>query len=227
MLYPKWVTAKRQLYLVKLFLDGGLRCQQGHINCPIVEHYLHTEYKLSSVTQAENRPCYKADGEPLKDKYGNQLYITVYKSIPDLQTKHSLKTMYESKSDTAIKNWIVDDRERKQLDWLAERKAIHALNEKPYHNGRFGSVSSVIWHESQPIYYLECIGMNGLTLQPFAKVKMAGSYFHLYVDLGDILRKVSKNRKRKAIRYNKPLGDSIQSQVNDLIMNSVQHYLNH
>ena len=42
--------------------------------------------------------------------------------------------------------------------------------------------------------------MNGLTLKPFAKVKLSSSYEYLYVDLGTSLRAVSKNKKRKAIR---------------------------
>jgi len=93
--------------------------------------------------------------------------------------------------------------------------------------GRFNGVSSDIWHDSQPIYYLESMGMDCLKLKPFAKVKLSSSYQHLYVDLGDSLKSVSKNRKRKAIRYNKPLPQSANDIVSKLIIEAVKDYLNY
>ena len=125
-----------------------------------------------------------------------------------------------------IKTWVEVDREEAVALWERERKALHTLNEKRLPlRGRFNNVSSVIWHETQPIYYLESIGMNGLTCKPFAKVKMASSYYHLYIDLGDCLKTVSKHKKRKAIRYHKPLPQSVDELIRDKIANAVKHYL--
>ena len=45
-----------------------------------------------------------------------------------------------------------------------------------------------IFHDKQPLYYLEALGISGLKLQPFAKVKIASSYMRLYIDLGNSLR---------------------------------------
>ena len=105
---------------------------------------------------------------------------------------------------------------------------MHSLNEKRLPlRGRFNNISSEIWHSQQPIYYLESMGMNGLTLKPFAKVKLSSSYQHLYVDLGESLRGISKNRKRKAVRYNKPLPQQTSDVVSQLIFEAVNHYLNH
>jgi hypothetical protein len=134
---------------------------------------------------------------------------------------------YDTEIHRIMAYWKVDDREAKQALWEVERKAIHALNEKPYHNGRFGSVSSVIWHESQPLYYIDGLGMNGLTCKPFVKVKLSSSYTHLYIDLGESLRNVSKNRKRKAIRYGKPLPNQVNEIVSSKANEAVLHYLNH
>ena len=134
---------------------------------------------------------------------------------------------YDSEVKRIMSYWKLDDREAKQALWEAERKAIHALNEKPYHNGRFGSVSSVIWHESQPLYYIDGLGMNGLTCKPFVKVKLSSSYTHLYIDLGESLRKVSKHSKRKAIRYGKPLPNQVSEIVSSKANDAVLHYLNH
>ena len=105
---------------------------------------------------------------------------------------------------------------------------MHSLHEKNLPiRGRFNNISSEIWHTQQPVYYLESLGMDGLKLKPFAKVKLSSSYQHLYVDLGDSLRGISKNKKRKAIRYNKPLPQQANDIVSQLIMEAVKHYLNH
>lgn len=223
---PKWVTKKRQRELVRLFIEGGNNCLSGHKNCPIPEHYLHTETKINSVAKAVDVRCFDSNGNVLTDSNGNVLYITVYESENVIQQTHKLVTKYELLSDNAIKNWVSDDRQANQAIWERERKAIHALNERSYPlRGRFNNVSSVIFHESQPIYYLEHIGMNGLTLKPFALVKLASSNQQLYIDLGTSLRGVSKNRKRKAIRYHKPLPSQANEMVTRLVGEAVKDYL--
>jgi len=148
----------------------------------------------------------------------------IYGEVNCTITEHHYEVFIES----LINDWKADDRETNRLEWNNERKLMHALNEKTLPmRGRFNGVSSDIWHDSQPIYYLESIGMDCLKLKPFAKVKLSSSYQHLYVDLGDSLRKVSKNRKRKAIRYNKPLPQSANDIVSKLIIEAVKDYLNY
>jgi hypothetical protein len=133
---------------------------------------------------------------------------------------------YEVFIESLINDWKADDRETNALVWKNERKIMHSTNEKTLPmRGRFNGVSIDIWHDSQPIYYLESIGMDGLKLKPFAKVKLSSSYQHLYIDLGDSLNTVSKNRKRKAIRYNKPLPQSANDIVSKLIIEAVKDYL--
>ena len=222
----KWITPERQNHLVELFIENGLKCQQGHINCPILEHYLHLETKVSSVARGVEKLCYDGNGNVLKDKQGNDLYITVFQSVPVIETKQSLLTKYELQSETCIDNWQADDKQRKQAEWEKERYQLHTLHEKrkPL-RGKFSAVSSAIWRETQPIYYLESIGIDALRMKPYAKVKMSGSYFHLFIDLGDSLRELSKNRKRKAIRYHKALPSQVNDRVSDTIMRAVNHYL--
>ena len=135
---------------------------------------------------------------------------------------------YEIFIESLIDDWQADDREQAKLDWQAERKLMHSLHEKNLPiRGRFNNISSEIWHTQQPVYYLESLGMDGLKLKPFAKVKLSSSYQHLYVDLGDSLRGISKNKKRKAIRYNKPLPQQANDTVSQLIMKAVKHYQNY
>ncbi|MDO8716734.1 MAG: hypothetical protein Q7J73_08020 [Dehalococcoidales bacterium] len=131
---------------------------------------------------------------------------------------------YEVYIERLIDDWKEIDR----YDWLLERKAMHSLGERRYPiTGRFNNISMDIFHDKQPIYYRESLGMNGLTLTPFAKVRIGSSYMRLYVDLGNILRGVSKNKRRKAIRYAKQLPKSIEQQIAEQVWLAVRDYLNH
>ena len=135
---------------------------------------------------------------------------------------------YEVFIEGLISDWKAEDREQAKLDWEAESKAIHSLGERSYPiRGQFSAISKDIFFNTQPLYYLEALGMSGLTLQPFAKVKIASSYFHLYIDLGNTLRSTSKNRRRKAIRYGKALPLEVEARVRKLVTLAVKDYLNH
>jgi len=224
---PKWSNSERQTYLVKLFTESGNKCLLGHLNCPILEHYAHTERKLSSIAKAVDLRCFNSEGNALKDKNGNELYITVYQSQPVIETKQTLVTQYELLSESAIDGWKADTRQQSSLDWKAEWQTMHSLGERKLPlRGRFNNISADIWHDKQPMYCVESLGMSGLTLTPFAKVKLSSSYLRLYVDLGDSLRNVSKNKKRKAIRYGKPLPKSVDNRIADKVWEAVKHYLN-
>ena len=124
--------------------------------------------------------------------------------------------------------WKAEDREAQRLDWIAESRAIHSLGERrtPI-TGRFNNISMDIFHDKQPLFYLEGLGIDGLILQPFARVKLASSYMRLYVSLGDSLRGISKNKRRKAIRYGKPLPKSISERIAEKVSLAVRDYINH
>ncbi len=133
---------------------------------------------------------------------------------------------YELFIDDLIKDWRAEDREAARLDWKAELKAMHSLGEtKTPIRGRFNNISRDIFASQQPLFYLESIGMDGLRLKPFAKVKLSSSYLRLYVDLGDSLREVSKNKRRKALRYGKPLPKSVDETIAQKISLAVRDYL--
>ena len=135
---------------------------------------------------------------------------------------------FELYIETLIDGWKAEDREQARLDWLAERKAMHSLGERRYPiAGRFNNISMDIFHEKQPLFYLEALGIDGLKLQPFARVKLASSWLRLYVDLGNSLRGTSKNKRRKAIRYGKPLPQEVEARITRLVSLAVRDYLNH
>ena len=134
---------------------------------------------------------------------------------------------YEVFIEGLIKDWIADDRSQAIAEAKAEGKSLHNLGERlsPL-RGKFSSISKDIFYEHRPLFYLEGLGISGLTFKPIAKVKLSSSYMRLYVELGDSLQPLSKNKKRKALRYGKPLPQTIQEQVNDICNLAIRHYLN-
>ena len=135
---------------------------------------------------------------------------------------------YEVYIELLISDWKTEDRQEARLDWIAEAHAMHSLGERRLPiSGKFNNISMDIFHDSQPLYYLEALGMDSLKLKPFAKVKLGSSYMRLYVDLGDSLRKASKNMRRKAIRYGKELPQSISESIAAKVRLAVSDYLNH
>jgi len=131
-------------------------------------------------------------------------------------------------SEFLIKDWKQLDREQSRADWEAERKALHNLGERTYPiTGRFNAISRDIYAGQQPLYYFEGQSVSGLSLKPFVKVRLASSYMRLFVDLGEVLREVSKNKRRKAIRYGKPLPQETQGIIRRKVLEAVRDYLAH
>ncbi|MBA7681241.1 hypothetical protein ES703_89579 [subsurface metagenome] len=135
---------------------------------------------------------------------------------------------YELFIEGLISDWKADDREGRRLEIRLESIRLHSLAEpsQPL-RGRFSAISKDIFRSNQPRYYIEGLGISGLTLQPFVRVRLSSSFMRLYVNLGQALRGVSKNRKRKAIRYGKPLPKTIEQAINELVRASVRDYLAH
>ncbi len=130
--------------------------------------------------------------------------------------------------DDLVKDWIAEDRAERYYDWIAEQKAIHSLGERYYPlRGQFSAISKTIFADHQPLYYLDGLSISGITLTPFAKVRIASSYVTLYIDLGKTLKSVSKARRRKAIRYGKPLPLDTARDVHIIVKEAVKHYLAH
>ena len=130
---------------------------------------------------------------------------------------------YELFIENLIRDWVTDDRAQRQAEWQAERRLLHSLGERrePL-RGRFSNIAKDIFYSEQPQFYLLGLGISGLTFKPFAKVRLASNFVHLFVDLGDTLKAVSKNQRRKAMRYGK-----VTNTINNQIEQAVKHYLEH
>jgi hypothetical protein len=135
---------------------------------------------------------------------------------------------YEVYIEGLIGDWQAQDRATSSALWQEERKLLHSLAERRYPiRGQFNNISKDIYFAEQPLFYLLGLGISGLTFNPFAKVRVASSFVNLYIDLGDRLRSVSKNKRRKAIRYGKALPLELQREVGQVIRLAVRHYLNY
>jgi len=136
-------------------------------------------------------------------------------------SKSNVKVMrlHEQIWENLIRLWIRDDRYQRQAEWEAERKAIHNLGERRYRKGTFSTVAREVFYGKQPLFYLEGIGISGLSLKPIAKVRLASSNLTLFVELD--LKRASKNSRRKALRYHKLAG-----LIHDKVRLAVEDYLN-
>ena len=220
---PLWATPERRAVLVGLWRLYGNKCLQGHTACSDITHYIHTEAKTVWTNKPVYLPCLDSSGNPIRGKF-----LTLYKPIKVAGYEASFSRLYDVKTEQVIDNWKAEDRiERTEQDRL-ESLFLHNLAE-PKHplRGRFSAISRDIWKSSQPLYYIEGVGISSLTFQPFVRVRLSSSYMRLYVNIGKVFRGVSKSKKRKAIRYHKPLPTNIEQAISQLVRLSVLDYLTH
>jgi len=222
---PKWASPTRQDYLVKLWYKYGNQCLSGHPACPILEHYVRYDSKLVLVPQAKTVRCVDSHGNPLCDENGNPLYMTVFEMRKDYIKTKRIDRLYELKSEAVIKDWVADDRKQAQEDWQAEFEARHRTHDRtrPLH-GAFSGIAQDVYFDTQPQFYIENIGVSGLTFKPFAKLRLASSSIRLFVDIAEVLKPLSKNRKRKAVRYGK-ISQTLQDRLDLTCIKAVKHYL--
>ncbi|MDY6912057.1 MAG: hypothetical protein SVM79_06875 [Chloroflexota bacterium] len=131
---------------------------------------------------------------------------------------------YVNFCEDLIHDWIGDDRAERQALWQAEQREMHFLNERGKLGSQFDSVAKEVFYAKQPLYYVEGLGISGLTFKPFAKVRLSSSYTCLHVDISHAVKGISKNRKRKAIRYGK-LPYELWNTIDQTCSLAVKHYL--
>ena len=135
---------------------------------------------------------------------------------------------YEVYIEGLIADWKAQDKQQDTAEWQEERKQLHSLAERHYPiKGEFSNIAKDIFFARQPLFYLLGLGVSGLTFKPFARVRLASSYVHLFVDLGDTLKGVSKAQRRKAIRYGKALPVEKQQEIEQVCKLAVMDYLEH
>jgi len=136
-----------------------------------------------------------------------------------------VKRLYDLKESEVISDWVKDDRESKAYLNRIISRMLHRIPEVGSLRGRFNAISRDIFHDSQPQYYIESLGISGLTFKPFAKVRIASGYTRLFIDLKAPLASLSKNKRRKYLRYGKGIPLPVQREVEASCNRAIAHYL--
>jgi len=222
---PKWATNERQAQLLDLWAKYGNRCLLGHTACDDFQHYVYHRPKPLFGIKPKPIKCVDRYGNPILDKEGNPLWTVEYEPIPHWVTNPEVIRLYDLRLAEVIGDWIAEDKQAKAYERKAISRLLHTIPEVGKLRGQFNAISRDIYHESQPTYFIECLGISGLTFKPFAKVRIASTYTRLLVDLKAPLANVSKNRKRKFIRYGKGLPIEVQREVELSCNQAIAHYL--
>ncbi len=229
----KWATPERQAELIRLFLESNGFCVYGHSPCmgkwqKIVTPVCQWGKRCNSPVNDGELCRYKPDdGKPhLPCHVFHAVKLGWHCAYGDYPCYKPYECHYELVQARLIREWGNDSRSQTNARWQAERRQLHSLAERrePV-RGRFNAISRDIILDRQPAYYLDGIGISGLTFKPFAKVRIASTYMNLHIDLGDSLRAMSKNKRRKAIRYGKPLPKLLDDRIDLIVNKAVRHYL--
>ncbi len=129
--------------------------------------------------------------------------------IIDLETGEAFHPEYSAKAEELIAYWKSEDRQDRRLRLEAERREIHQVNERRPRRSIF---DKEVFYSSQPLYYLEGFGVSALEFKPIAKIRLASSSVRLFIDLTEALKPLSKNQRRKALRYGK-LSEGVQGAI--------------
>jgi hypothetical protein len=222
---PKWATNERQAQLLDLWAKYGNRCLLGHTACDDFEHYVYHRPKPLFGIKPKPIKCVDRYGNPILDNNGQPLWTVEYKPIPHWVSNPEVIRLYDLRLTEVIEDWVREDKQAKAYERRAISRMLHSIPEVGKLRGQFSAIGREIYLDSQPQYYVECLGISGLNFKPFAKVRIASSYTRLLVDLQAPLARVSKNKKRKFIRYGKGLPIEVQREVELSCNQAIAHYL--
>ena len=218
---PKWVNAHRQSTLVELWAETGNKCLSGHPVCRDISHYLKPKrvdcVKVERIIQRDKDNCI------VRDDSGNPQYIDKFSIVKD--TVYELDTLHDSKQRQLIQDWIALDRADKAYLNRIISRMLHRIPESGSLKGTFNAISRDIYHSGQPQWYIETFGIDGLTFQPFARIRIASSFVRLHVSIDKPFRALSKNAKRRAMRYGK-MPANVEDNVGHLCSLAVSRWLN-
>jgi len=107
---------------------------------------------------------------------------------------------YEYYIDGLVREWVSDDKAEREALWKRELQLMHQMPDRKGWKRRFDPVSKETFLTDRPPYYLEAVGVSGLTFTRVAKVRIPSTYMRLFVDVAKA-KTQSKNQRRKARRY--------------------------
>ncbi len=121
-----------------------------------------------------------------------------------------------------IDTWKAEDRDRVAYLWRLERETMH--DERGRWGSRFDPVSRDVFMATRPEYYLVGMGLNPLTFNRVAMVRIPSTFNVLFVDVSEAVQGMSKNIRRKAKRYGHELPEEAMLTVDTLCKAAVRDW---
>ena len=132
---------------------------------------------------------------------------------------------FQNYIEPLIKFWVDDDREERAELWRKEQREMHNLNERRWKKCQFDAVAKDVFFQQQPDYYLEGVGISGLTFTRIAKVRVPSTPVRLFVDVADskLPRKMGQNARKRA-RRQAALQIGEDKSIDNMCRKAVQHF---
>jgi hypothetical protein len=132
---------------------------------------------------------------------------------------------FQNYIEPLIKFWVDDDREERTKLWRKEQREMHSLNERRWKKCQFDAVARDVFLQQQPDYYLEGVGISGLTFTRIAKVRVPSMPVRLFVDVADskMPKKLGQNARKRA-RRQAALQIGEDKSIDTMCRKAVQHF---
>ena len=132
---------------------------------------------------------------------------------------------FQNYIEPLIKFWVDDDRGERAELWRKEQREMHNLNERRWKKCQFDAVARDVFFQQQPDYYLEGVGISGLTFTRIAKVRVPSMPVRLFVDVADskLPKKMGQNARKRA-RRQAALQIGEDKSIDTMCRKAVQHF---
>ncbi len=217
-----WIKPERQQQLVDLFVKTRHKCLLGHNGCTDINHYILKSDRPVYIAKPEIRLCYNASGNPILNRSGLPEYVELYKPVLTTIKSYELKnSLYDLIQAELIKNWQAEDRENEKQAY----KFRHDINTQRLTPiiGKFSAVSRDIYHDNQDSFFIIGFGFDAIQLKPYCKIRVSSTNTYIYILIDNLLKSVSKHKKRKALRYGS-MSNSFAVKLYDLCRKVVDSY---
>ena len=191
---PQWATPERRSHLTEQFEKYHGGCMLGYRPPEAVYHFLF-QMDFFELTIAD----IVVDGDSSK---------CVCQGCPH---------HYLGYQERVIAYWKEDDREARHQRLRLEREILHATPDRTGWKRRFDPIEREKFFQRQGSYYIEGLGISGLTFKPIAKVRVPSTTQRLFVDVPkQDMNKMSRNaRKRLRRRQQESIDRNCAAAVQD------------
>lgn len=124
--------------------------------------------------------------------------------------------IYSRFIEDLIAYWVQDDREEDSYLWQLERYRLHHRTELEPWQTSFDGVAREQFILNRPLFYMEGVAFDAIRKMKIARVRLAGTPKFLFIDVSGWIPQ-SKNAIRKAIKYGKPIGPTLEIYLDAIV----------